>query len=131
MRVYLVNDLGMGSGLRARWGWCAFWLAGFWLASALYGLGQLLMLAMLWSMGWLIGEFVDRRSVAGDKEWKDWEADLEQWRSEAPQRHIDNEARWASPFVTYKLYMDARAERDGTPLTYEQFSKARSGEPVN
>ncbi len=126
-RLWYYANWTRGSRLRARWGWRAAWALGFLMLANTVSYHIAFIVVALWSMGWIIGEFVDRRSAAGIEEWQRWRSDLERWEADAPLRRLADEWRWAAPFPTYQAYCDARAGRRGSPLTYEDFDKARSG----
>jgi hypothetical protein len=93
------------------------------------GWGAPIALASLWSMGWMIADFVDRRTAEGESEWTQWRTDLADWHQAATHRQSEAERRWAAPFPTYQAYRDARHGREGDPLTSEEFIAAKRREP--
>lgn len=115
---------------RAQRRWQARSLAAvsFTILSFLTGIEFACVAAMCWSLGWRAGEFVDRRTPDGQREWDTWERS-ESALNEKLWQLYDEEWLWAMPFPSFHAYIKARAGRPGSPLTEIDFVKARAGVP--
>ena len=113
--------------IRRRWAWRVGWAAGLVILSIWLSPGMVVFLTAWWSVGWMLGDYLDWQTPEGRTEWAKWEADKRAWNSGARQRQFESEWRWAAAFDTYDLYRVARTDRPGYPIDDLDYESARRG----